>query len=110
MTDMRILIAVDGSNDARLALESLARLPLPEKPVVLALSVVRPLHAIVDSGDTAVRVGAPVEHIVAAADDPGIDLVIVGARGFGPIKRLLLGSVSERVLHHAPCAVLVVKA
>jgi nucleotide-binding universal stress UspA family protein len=43
-----------------------------------------------------------------AAKQPS-DLVVVGARGLGPVKRLLLGSVSESVLRHAPCSVLIVR-
>lgn len=54
--------------------------------------------------------GHPAEEIVAAAGEADVDLVVVGARGLGPVKRLALGSVSERVLHQAPCSVLVVKA
>jgi nucleotide-binding universal stress UspA family protein len=53
--------------------------------------------------------GHPAEEIVAAVTAPGVGLVVVGARGHGAVKRLVLGSVSERVLHHAPCSVLVVK-
>ncbi len=53
--------------------------------------------------------GHPAEEIWRAASEPGVDLVVVGARGLGPVKRLLLGSVSEAMVHHAPCPVLVVK-
>lgn len=53
--------------------------------------------------DCSVVVGHAGEHIVSAANDPGTDLVVVGARGLGAFKRLLLGSVSESVLHHAEC-------
>ncbi|MBI1736793.1 MAG: universal stress protein [Candidatus Rokubacteria bacterium] len=59
--------------------------------------------------ESTVVVGGPSEEIVAAANEPGVDLVVVGARGLGAIKRLVLGSVSERVLHHATSAVLVVR-
>ena len=38
------------------------------------------------------------------------DLVVLGARGRGGIRRLLLGSVSEAVLTHASCSVLIVRA
>jgi nucleotide-binding universal stress UspA family protein len=53
--------------------------------------------------------GHPAEEIIALASASGVSLVVVGARGHGAVKRLVLGSVSERVLHHAPCSVLVVK-
>jgi nucleotide-binding universal stress UspA family protein len=39
----------------------------------------------------------------------GADLIVVGSRGLGPVKRLLVGSVSEGVVHHAKCSVLVVR-
>jgi nucleotide-binding universal stress UspA family protein len=54
-------------------------------------------------------VGHPVDEIVAAAARPGIDLVVVGARGLGAVQRMLLGSVSEDVLRHVDRTVLVVK-
>lgn len=53
--------------------------------------------------------GAPAEEILRAAAQPGVDLVVVGARGLGPVRRLLMGSVSGRVLHHVDCPVLIVK-
>jgi len=54
-------------------------------------------------------VGHPADAIVAAANEPGTDLVVVGTRGLGLVGRVVLGSVSERVLHHAECSVLIVK-
>ena len=56
-----------------------------------------------------VLVGDPVDAIVRAADTGTADLVVVGARGLGALKRLLLGSVSESVLRHAGCSVLIVR-
>jgi len=53
--------------------------------------------------------GAPGDEIIAAANDYDTDLVIVGARGRGGMARLLLGSVSEKVLRDARCPVLIVK-
>ena len=53
--------------------------------------------------------GAPADEIVAAANDYDTDLVVVGARGRGGMARLLLGSVSEKVLRDARCPVLIVK-
>jgi nucleotide-binding universal stress UspA family protein len=53
--------------------------------------------------------GDPANVIVAAATANDADLVVVGARGLGGITRLLLGSVSEKVLQYARCPVLIVK-
>ena len=51
--------------------------------------------------------GAVVEAICRELEDGG-DLVVVGSRGWGPVRRVLLGSVSARLLHLSPCPVLVV--
>jgi nucleotide-binding universal stress UspA family protein len=56
-----------------------------------------------------VLVGRPVDEIVAAAEAPGIDLVVMGARGLGALERILLGSVSEGVLRHVHRPLLIVK-
>ncbi len=56
-----------------------------------------------------VQVGEPAEEIVDLARLEGYDLVVVGSRGLGPVKEILLGSVSNRILHTAPCPVLVVR-
>jgi nucleotide-binding universal stress UspA family protein len=53
--------------------------------------------------------GDPAEAIVETAKDSGADLVVVGTRGQNPVARLVLGSVSTRVAHEAPCDVLVVR-
>ena len=49
------------------------------------------------------------EAAIAAASELGDDLIVVGSRGLGPVRRLLLGSVSEAVVHHARRAVLVMR-
>ena len=54
------------------------------------------------------RVGSPAEVIVTAAEEEKTDLIVMGARGLGPIKERLLGSVSHRILTSAPCAKLIV--
>ena len=48
--------------------------------------------------------------IVEEAESWGADLIILGSHGYGLWRRALLGSVSNSVLHHAPCSVLVVRA
>lgn len=57
---------------------------------------------------TAIDIGRPGARILAALDaDPTIDLVIMGSHGRTGIKRMLLGSVAEKVLRHATCPVLI---
>lgn len=54
-------------------------------------------------------VGQPVDEIVRAAEAEHADLIVVGSRGLGGFQRLLLGSVSDGVVHHAHCPVMVVR-
>lgn len=58
---------------------------------------------------TTLVAGFPAQQLVRAAAR-GCDLVVLGARGLGRFQRMLLGSVSEQVLRHAACPVLVVKS
>lgn len=55
------------------------------------------------------RQGDPAAEILKAADETRADLIIIGSRGLGRIGGLILGSVSERVLHGAHRPVLVVR-
>ena len=57
-----------------------------------------------------VQLGTPAQVIIDAAERWGADLIIVGSHGRGFWGRLALGSVSDAVLHHAPCSVLVVRS
>jgi len=64
------------------------------------------------SGTTAtflVWEGDPGEAIVNAAEAEGVDLIVVGSHGRGQVERFLLGSVSDYVVRHAGCPVLVVR-
>jgi nucleotide-binding universal stress UspA family protein len=51
--------------------------------------------------------GDPVRKLLEDAE-MGVDLLILGSRGFGPVMRLLIGSVSARVIRKAPCPVMIV--
>lgn len=55
------------------------------------------------------QIGHPVEVILDTVRSSHADLVLLGARGLGQVKELLLGSVSHRVILHAPCSTLVVR-
>lgn len=55
------------------------------------------------------EVGHPAEVIVDIAAHEKADLIVLGSRGLGGVKSFLLGSISDRVMHHAHCPVLIVK-
>lgn len=55
------------------------------------------------------RQGDAADEICAAAEETGADMIVLGAHGWGAVKRILFGSVSTAVLHHGPCPVLVVR-
>jgi nucleotide-binding universal stress UspA family protein len=57
-----------------------------------------------------VQVGKPASEIVKAAKDWPADIIVIGSHGRGGIRRVLLGSVAEGVMRHAPCPALVVRA
>lgn len=53
--------------------------------------------------------GEPGVEILNQADSSNVDVIIIGSRGLGRITEVLMGSVSQYVLHHAKCPVMVVK-
>jgi nucleotide-binding universal stress UspA family protein len=58
---------------------------------------------------THLRMGAVNLEIVALAEELGADLIVMGSRGLGGVRRALMGSVSDSVVRHAHCPVLVVR-
>ena len=148
---MKILIATDGSEFSRAAIEKCCRVLQPsEQTEIKIISVYEQIAAIAtepfaisaqyyqemtdlarsqcetfaaDSVEqlkrivpgidanvrTEVRIGAPARVIVDEAIDWNADLVVVGSHGRSFWGRLTLGSVSDAVVHHAPCSVLVAR-
>ncbi|MBH0202070.1 MAG: universal stress protein [Nitrospira sp.] len=140
---MKLLLAVDGSDDsyeAVRALKYLARaealhlvhvldVPSPAYPMMMP-EVAQELYESVERNmrDDGTRlldriaallpldagpvtkhlvVGSPVDQIVALAEQQKINLILLGARGLGPIRERLVGSVSHRVLTFGPGAKLI---
>jgi nucleotide-binding universal stress UspA family protein len=141
---MKILLAVDGSDNSYEAVRALKHFARAEELILLhALDVPKPTYPRMvpevarelyveyekvmkeegerllermrsllpmDSGpvDTRLVVGSPSDVIVATAESVQADLVLMGARGLGPVRERLFGSVSHRVLTEAPCAKLII--
>jgi nucleotide-binding universal stress UspA family protein len=122
----RLLIASDGSPysqaawDAALALAQAmgsavvgVAVAASDRDLPAAREVGRKLEAAAAQAgialETLIPMGRPDEGIVKAAQFKQASLIVVGSHGRTGLKRLLMGSVAERVIGHAPCPVLVVK-
>ena len=122
----KLLVAVDGSPLSRQAVQVSAEVARRFGSQVLLLHVLEPGRrrstaarilaeaeaALADCGcpvQTRLAQGRPEEHIVQAAAPEGTDLVALGSRWVGTVQALFMGSVSDRVAHHAPCPVLIVR-
>lgn len=58
---------------------------------------------------THARAGDPADAILDVAEEQNADVVIVGNKGMTGTKRFLLGSVPNKISHHAPCSVLIIQ-
>jgi nucleotide-binding universal stress UspA family protein len=135
----KILLATDGSEEANLAASTAAELAkdsgselhvvhvgavvpsflaaTEEEPARTAREARRTLDEQVRRIETGhgteaqahLRFGGAAEEIVALAEDVGAGLIAMGSRGRGGIRRALMGSVSERVVRHAHCAVVIIR-
>lgn len=120
---MRILVGYDGSEGGADALE-LTRVPAEATGAGVLVTTVLPYGPLPipyeileeEQGERAQplfeeareRLGDLEVETRAFGEAAGADLLVAGSRGYGPVLRVLLGSVSTHLAHHAPCPVLVV--
>ena len=96
----------------------------PEAGVLAGTAIVRELEAdgkaILAKGEEAVKAqgvlvetrlkqGVPAEELLRTAADEKVDLIVLGSRGLSQVKAFFLGSVSDKVSHHAKCPTLIVR-
>ncbi len=135
----KILLATDGSREAELAATTAAdlakihnselhvvyvepALPMidqfadpgpertePESRQLLDQQVERIRSAGGTVAETHLRLGRPDDQIVSVAEELGAGVIVMGSRGHGGVRRALMGSVSDSVVRHAHCPVLVVR-
>jgi nucleotide-binding universal stress UspA family protein len=91
------------------------RHPEPEAPGGEEQALIeRQVRSLEEAGGTVagahLRRGDPAAEIVAVAEELGAGLLVMGSRGRGGIRRALMGSVSDSVVRHAHCPVLVIRA
>lgn len=135
----KILVGYDGSSLAEKAVDVAIRFGVCEQSAISVLAVARlpepatsvEVEAVLDDARehfeaglkgvvargqthgveiaTDIVVGHPAEQIIHRAETEHVDLIIVGRRGTSMFQKIMLGSVSERVLRYAHCPVLLVK-
>lgn len=132
----QVVLAIDGSAPSKKAAQFLLRSMRPwqdvpdQEPITVTVAHVMPFlkypelreagKAIVEECanklaragyvvEQAPKLGNPADEILTIAQERNADLIVTGAKGLGAIGRLLLGSVSTRVVQHATCSVLVVR-
>ncbi len=105
--DLVHVIACELGGDSATTLEQLdvlkgkAKQMLEEYKITAEKNAV-PIEITVNQGD-------PARIIIELARTRSYDLIIMGTRGIGTFRELLLGSVSQKVIHHADCPVMVVQ-
>lgn len=119
----KIITPVDGSKHAKMALELSADLAarFDAEMVLLHVGPVgeegseilqRALKQAKASGarqvETSLEAGDPADRILARALDEAADLIVMGSRGLGALDGLVMGSVSHKVFHLAPCSCITV--
>lgn len=133
----RIVVGYDGSEESKRALERATSLGRSGASVTIVAAVevgshgprnmgalnddeLRAEREVLDAARTNLKAeglevhtvegeGSPHEVLIEAAKEVDADLIIVGTRGRGGVKRALMGSTSTKVVQHAPCDVLVVR-
>jgi nucleotide-binding universal stress UspA family protein len=132
-----IAVAYDGTPEAKAALQRAEELARLSDATITVMTVVSPpkvvavagagggyvpqipaepdrtINEAVNSIDTKLGAGGrrfdgPPAEKIAEACETGVDLLVAGSRGYGPMTRVLLGSVSRKLINHAACPVLVV--
>ncbi len=100
-------VGFDGSPESLHAREVADAVARAAGARLIPLTVVRDGHgAPAPDDDVEALTGKPAQALAERAG--GLDLLVVGSRGWGPVRRLLLGSTSEQVVRDAPSSVLVV--
>jgi len=110
---LHIVVAYEHARGARLDPEAPARstwMVGPDVPVDSVLEqAAGTTHAHGVEAESHARRGDPADALLEVAEQEGADLIVVGNRGMTGAKRFLLGSVPNKVSHHASCSVLIVR-
>jgi len=125
--DMKILLAIDGSKKAEMAVNYAISIAIKNNAEVVLLHAIKKNGSEISIGEslvereaikircygvdvsTRIEFGDPAEKILKVAEDIGADMIILGIRGTNGLKKMIIGSVSEKVLEAAKIPVFVVR-
>lgn len=120
-------VAMARLNGAKLILATVVRTPegwwgiggAPPTPEALSTALIEGQQQILDEVvgsldlegvdyEAIQELGDPANRIIAVCEEQNADLLVIGRRGAGLVERVILGSVADRLCHHAPCPLLLV--
>jgi nucleotide-binding universal stress UspA family protein len=123
----RTAAAIARQNNARMVLVTAVRPPEgwwgmtgePPSPHALSEALLAGQQRVMDSAigeidlagidhSAVVQLGDPTAEIIAVCEQENADLLVIGRRGAGLVERMVIGSVADRLAHHAPCPLLIV--
>lgn len=113
--DVTVINVVSTSEPVRIAAGGLTGLPAMSGGQgvgdvhVDVLDTLRPAIAAANADSIVIEEGDVVNRICSVAEDLGVDMIVVGTRDQNAVMRFLTGSVSTRLVHEAPCPVVVVR-
>ncbi len=120
-------VAIARKWGARLLLVTVVRTPegwwgiggAPPTPEALSVALIEGQKQILDEVESHLdldgvdyemiqELGDPASRLIVVCEEKAADLLVIGRRGAGLVERVVLGSVADRLCHHAPCPVLLV--
>src|SRR5688572_9813922 len=101
-------VAVDTTHNARLYVVQVSEPEAPEPDPARLRVLAEPAASAGVLADVEVRYGSPARELLGASADRHADLLVLGSHGRHGYERVVLGSVTSRILHTATCPVLVV--
>ena len=116
---VKVLVATDGSDDAGRAIRSFAEFADPSRCSVSVVSIAQPSEITAQQNVNEARGllngagvategfvlnGSPSPRLLEMMREGGYEVIVLGSRGLGPVRRALLGSVSDQIAHHAPAS------
>ena len=115
-TDSRLIIAHVSECELHPVGELFNEEPKASPKEMAQLEAVRPTessvqyeHRLLFGEPGSVNTVKPADEILKLANEENVDMIVIGTHGRSGLRRVLMGSVAEQVLHHATCPVITVK-